>query len=154
MKKKNCQLLLDSNFSQLKFEITETQILTLENENVKNLKELMNLGIEISLDDFGTGYSSIRNMAFFPVSEVKIDKGFIDYIIEDEKMEKLVSLIIVTAHKLGYTVTAEGVEYKGQLNKLLEYSCDKIQGFYLAKPMSAQDIVEFIRYSNLNELSK
>ena len=108
------------------------------------MKELVKLGTTISLDDFGTGYSSNKNMAIFPISEIKIDKCFIDKLIEDKKVQVLVESTINIAHKLGYTVIAEGVEKKEQLDKLIELGCDKIQGFYISKPISGKDIVDFL----------
>lgn len=132
------------DFNKIKFEITETQILKLEKRNMRNLIELTKLGTSISLDDFGVGYSSLKNLAFFPVSELKIDKSFIDYININEKIEKLIYSIIFVAYKMGYKVTAEGVESKEQLDKLLKYGCDKIQGYYIGKPMRENDIVEFV----------
>lgn len=132
------------DFNKIKFEITETQILKSEKQNIRNLIELTKLGTSISLDDFGVGYSSLKNLTFFPITEIKIDKSFIDYLYKDEKIQKLIFLIILMAHNLGYKVTAEGVESKEQLDKLLEYGCDKIQGFYISKPISEKDIVEFV----------
>lgn len=133
------------NLSKIKFEITETQILELTEADIKKLEELIEAGLIISLDDFGSGYSSLRTLACFPISEIKIDKSFIDYLTIDKRMESLISSIISTAHKLGYKVTAEGVEHKEQFNKLLEYKCDRIQGYYIARPMPKEEIEIFIR---------
>lgn len=135
----------DIDFRQIKLEITETQILKLDEQRFKDLTELINLGVDIALDDFGEGYSSIKSLVFSPITEVKIDKIFIDYIHQDEKIQKLISSIIYTVHGLGYKVIAEGVEYKEQFDKLLEYGCDKIQGYYIERPIDEKKIVEFIK---------
>ncbi|QIB27100.1 putative bifunctional diguanylate cyclase/phosphodiesterase [Caloranaerobacter azorensis] len=137
------------DFSKIKFEITETQILKLEKRNMKRLMELTKMGAVISLDDFGVGYSSLKNLVFFPVSELKIDKSFIDNININKKIEKLISSILFMAYKMGYKVTAEGVERKEQLDKLLEYGCDKIQGYYIGKPMIESDIIEILQRSTI-----
>lgn len=134
----------DIDFRQIKLEITETQIFKLDEQRLKDLTELINLGVDIALDDFGEGYSSIKSLVFLPITEVKIDKIFIDYIHQDKKIQKLISSIIYAVHELGYKVIAEGVEYKEQFDKLLEYGCDKIQGFYISKPINEKDIVEFV----------
>ncbi len=116
---------------------------------MKRLMELTKMGAVISLDDFGVGYSSLKNLAFFPVSELKIDKSFIDHININKKIEKLISSILFVAYKMGYKVTAEGVERKEQLDKLLEYGCDKIQGYYIGKPMTESDIIEILQRSTI-----
>lgn len=134
----------DIDFRQIKLEITETQIFKFDEQRRKDLTELINLGVDIALDDFGEGYSSIKSFVFSPITEVKIDKIFIDYIHQDKKIQKLISSIIYTVHQLGHKVIAEGVEYKEQFDKLLEYGCDKIQGFYISKPINEKDIVEFV----------
>lgn len=135
----------DIDFRQIKLEITETQILKLDEQRFKDLIELINLGVDIALDDFGEGYSSIKSLVFSPITEVKIDKIFIHDIHQDEKIQKLISSIIYTVHRLGYKVIAEGVEYKEQFDKLLEYGCDKIQGYYIERPIDEKKIVEFIK---------
>lgn len=134
----------DIEFNQVKFEITETQMFESKKENIKHLKKLVKMGAIISLDDFGTGYSSNKNMAILPISEIKIDKCFIDNLKDDKKEQVLVKSAIVTAHELGYTVVAEGVEKKEQFDKLIELGCDKIQGFYIGKPMNENDIIDFL----------
>ncbi|SHK02805.1 diguanylate cyclase (GGDEF) domain-containing protein [Caminicella sporogenes DSM 14501] len=132
-------------FSKIKFEITETQIFKTEEKTVENLLEIMKLGTKISLDDFGAGYSSMKNMILIPCSEIKIDKIFIDYITKDTKIQNLIASIIHTAHRLGYDVIAEGVEYKEQYDKLLEYDCEKIQGYFISRPIGEKDIIKFIK---------
>ncbi len=132
-------------YSQIKFEITETQILKLAKENIQDLTELIKLGVDIVLDDFGEGYSSIKNLVFLPIKEMKIDKCFIDFIDRDEKVQKWVSLLIYFAHKVGIKVTAEGVERKEQFEKLVEYGCDKIQGYYFARPINEKEIVKLVK---------
>lgn len=128
------------NYNQIKFEITETQILSLEEENLRILKELKQLGVDISIDDFGEGYSSIKNMIFLPINEIKIDKKFVEYIHIDEKIELLVTSLILFAHKVGYKVTAEGVEYKEQFIKLVECGCDSIQGYFISRPIQQEEV--------------
>lgn len=133
------------DYKKIKFEITETQILTDKGEIVKFLDRMLKTGLDISLDDFGTGFSSIKNMILFPISEIKIDKSFSDKLLYDEKAEAIVESIIYAAKKSGYKVTAEGVETQTQFEKLIGMGCDKIQGYYISKPMSPEYITDFMR---------
>ncbi len=133
------------DYKKIKFEITETQILTDKGEIVKFLYRMLKSGLDISLDDFGTGFSSIKNMILFPISEIKIDKSFSDKLLYDEKTEAIIESIIYAAKKSGYKVTAEGVETQTQFEKLRGMGCDKIQGYYIGKPMSPEQITDFIR---------
>ncbi|TDT50275.1 putative bifunctional diguanylate cyclase/phosphodiesterase [Fonticella tunisiensis] len=135
----------DIDYRKIKFEITETQILTDEGGIVKFLGRMLKTGLDISLDDFGVGFSSIKNMILFPISEIKIDKSFTDKLLHDEKAEAIVESVIHAAKKLGYKVTAEGVETKRQFEKLKYMGCDKIQGYYISKPMPPEGIIAFIR---------
>jgi diguanylate cyclase (GGDEF)-like protein len=136
------------DYRQIKFEITETQIFQLAKENLQDLTELVKSGVDIVLDDFGVGYSSIKNLVFFPIKEMKIDKCFIDFIDRDEKVQKWVSLFISYAHMVGNKVVAEGVERKEQFEKLKEYGCDKIQGYYFARPIHEKEIVKLVKDHN------
>jgi diguanylate cyclase (GGDEF)-like protein len=137
------------DYRQIKFEITETQIFKLAKENFYDLTDIVKSGVDMVLDDFGVGYSSIKNLVFFPIKEMKIDKCFIDFIDQDEKVQKWVSLLISYAHMVGNKVVAEGVERKEQFDKLKEYGCDKIQGYYFARPMSETDIVKLVKEFDL-----
>jgi EAL domain-containing protein (putative c-di-GMP-specific phosphodiesterase class I) len=133
------------DYRKIKFEITETQILTDKGDIVEFLDRMLKTGLDISLDDFGTGFSSIKNMILFPISEIKIDKSFSDKILYDKKAEAIVESIIYAAKKSGYKVTAEGIETQTQFEKIRSMGCDKIQGYYIGKPMSPERIIDFMR---------
>jgi EAL domain-containing protein (putative c-di-GMP-specific phosphodiesterase class I) len=135
----------DIDYKQIKFEITETQILMDEERIVKFLGRMLKLGLDISLDDFGVGFSSIKNMVLFPISEIKIDKYFVDKLLHDEKTEIITESIIHAAKKAKYKLIAEGVETQEQFDKLKDMGFDKIQGYYISKPMPSEDITNFIR---------
>ncbi|TYP56138.1 putative bifunctional diguanylate cyclase/phosphodiesterase [Thermosediminibacter litoriperuensis] len=129
----------------IKFEITESQIMQAKEENIKKINRIRELGIKISLDDFGVGYSSMNYLTFLPIDEIKIDSSFIAPITEDNKMRVLVDSIIYLSHRLGYTVTAEGVENKEQLELLKEMSCDRIQGHLLSKSLGYDELETFLK---------
>ncbi|WP_276669138.1 bifunctional diguanylate cyclase/phosphodiesterase [Thalassolituus oleivorans] len=135
-----------SGISSLFISIEITENLLIEDlEQVKEtLQELQYEGISISLDDFGTGYSSLSILRHLPLDEIKIDKSFVDHIIEDETALKMVKNIIAIGRNYGTTVLAEGVETQGQLECLTTCGCDRFQGYYFSRPLSALALSEYI----------
>ncbi|KHF26732.1 Oxygen sensor protein DosP [Anoxybacillus sp. BCO1] len=107
---------------------------------VKTLERLKQLGFSIAVDDFGVSYSSLEYLNRFPIDEVKIDRSFIQNIINNEKSKEIVSAIISLAHKLRLTVTAEGVETEQQAQFLIEKQCEQLQGFYFSRPVSLEQL--------------
>ncbi|HSR61943.1 MAG TPA: EAL domain-containing protein, partial [Gammaproteobacteria bacterium] len=124
----------------LELEITETIIMMDLEENIKRLSAIRNRDIDISIDDFGTGYSSLRYMSKLPVTTLKIDRDFINGMIENENDRAIVSTIISLAHSLKLYVIAEGVETNEQKDLLKSLKCDYYQGFLYSKPIPFQDI--------------
>jgi diguanylate cyclase (GGDEF)-like protein len=131
----------------LELEVTENILMKNVNSNIDIMKQLSELGIRISIDDFGTGYSSFNYLKHFPVNVLKIDKSFIDDITNNAKDLAIVSAIILMAHSLNLTVVAEGVEEIEQLELLLDYKCDEIQGYYYSRPLPANEFVDFVKKS-------
>lgn len=119
---------------RISIEITETALMESFDKNCDKIKKLRNMGFQISLDDFGTGYSSLNYLREIPVTEIKIDKSFIDDICEDERQRMLTKAIINISHDLKLKVVAEGVETEEQLSVLQKMNCDYIQGYLLGKP--------------------
>jgi diguanylate cyclase (GGDEF)-like protein len=128
----------------VEFEITES--IFIENMVIATaaVDELHNLGVRIALDDFGTGYSSLNYLRTLPIDVLKIDKSFVDNIAENSGNANLLHDIITLVHNLGISVVAEGVETESQMQYLITYSCDIIQGFFLGKPMREKELIEFI----------
>jgi EAL domain-containing protein (putative c-di-GMP-specific phosphodiesterase class I) len=118
-------------------------------ENFKNsiriLKEIRDLGASIALDDFGTGYSSLGYLKNFPVTHVKIDRSFVADIETNERDATLVKSIISMAHGMGLKVTAEGVENEAQVDQLVQFGCDEMQGFLFSKPVSASEVTKLLQ---------
>ena len=96
------------------------------------------------MDDFGTGYSSLNLLRKLPLDFLKIDKSFVDEILEHESAKELVSKIVEIANSLGMGVVAEGVETQEQLEVLRTMGCTYAQGYLIAKPLPALEAVEFI----------
>lgn len=104
------------------------------------LEQLKALGICISIDDFGTGYSSLNYLKDFPIDYIKIDKSFVNEIMNDHNDAVIVKAIITLAHNLNLQVIAEGVETAEQLDFLKDYLCDVTQGYFFSKALPAQEI--------------
>ena len=130
--------------SCLNLEITEGVLLE-ANENIAHhLKLLRELGIQLSLDDFGTGYSSISYLHNFDLDYVKIDRSFVEDLTYESKQFQLCKSIITMAHSLDLKVIAEGVETEQQMSILTELKCDYAQGYYLGRPMIAEEMEKLI----------
>lgn len=131
--------------NQVELEITESILIDDFQEIMDKLVILKDIGVKISLDDFGTGYSSLSYLKGLPIDTLKIDKSFIDTVISDENTRIITESIIYMVKKLGYETIAEGVEEQEQYDYLYRIGCDNIQGFYLGKPMPAEEIENLLR---------
>ncbi|NWO02433.1 UNVERIFIED_ORG: PAS domain S-box-containing protein/diguanylate cyclase (GGDEF)-like protein [Idiomarina abyssalis] len=132
----------------VEFEITEGMVMSDPERAITMMENLSDMGVKLALDDFGTGYSSLSYLKRFPMNSLKIDKAFVDDITINDKDRNMVASIIAMAHNLGLKVVAEGVETKAQLQTLKSLKCEYIQGFYFAKPMPADALIEFIEQHN------
>ena len=132
--------------SKLEMEITEEHLAPTHQEQTikKTLKVLTDIGIKISIDDFGTGYSSLSQLKVMPISILKIDKSFIDYIPGNNENVAIIKSIISLAKNLKLHVVAEGVETLEQLTCLREYDCEIIQGYYFSKPVTHTEIEKLV----------
>ena len=126
-------------------EITETTLMRDTDGTVEILKELHDLGLNLSIDDFGTGYSSLSALQQFPIGTLKIDKSFIRDMTASKDAATIVSTIIDMAHSMNMYVVAEGVESQLQLDLLKILNCDYVQGLLFGEPMTAADYFELLR---------
>jgi len=134
--------------SLLELELTESAMMHDPEYAQRCLRELNQLGISFALDDFGTGFSSLSNLQHLPISLVKIDKSFVQELGQSADAEHIIRAIISLAHSLQISVVAEGVETEGQLEFLRQQHCDEIQGYYYARPMPWNDLVQFLNRQN------
>lgn len=133
--------------SRLELEITESMLA--DSAVVLNiLVELKALGVTISIDDFGTGYSSLSYLKRFPIDTLKIDQAFVRDVTNGGNDAALVRAIIAMARSLKLSVIAEGVETGEHADFLKQEGCDEMQGFYFARPMTAETATEFIKKLN------
>ncbi|MFT4111966.1 EAL domain-containing protein [Silvibacterium sp.] len=130
--------------SQLELEITEGVLLDDSSEAEETIRQLRTLGIQIAMDDFGTGYSSLGYLKRFPIDRLKIDRSFVTGMESTRNDLTLTEAVIKMGHSLNAQVTAEGVESAQQWQYLCEQGCDDAQGFHLARPMRAEQLLEFL----------
>ena len=130
--------------TRLKLEITETVFFEYQERALDMLNELRALGIDIDIDDFGTGYSNLSYLVRLPISTLKIDRSFVSPINEEGANTELVRTIISMAKNLDLKVIAEGIERASQLDALKELNCESGQGYLLCRPLSADELAEFI----------
>lgn len=123
------------NPSNVMLEITESVFASNYEEINKALGELRGLGIGIAIDDFGTGYSSFARQRELHADCIKIDKYFLDKLMELEPGKAIIGDIISFGHKLGHCIVAEGVEHEKQLQYLRRHGCDKAQGYLIGRPL-------------------
>jgi EAL domain-containing protein (putative c-di-GMP-specific phosphodiesterase class I) len=102
-------------------------------------------GIDVSLDDFGTGYSSLAALKDLPVDELKIDRSFVAGHEEEDASLSIIMAITHLAEGFGLRTVAEGVETGAQLERCREAGCHELQGYHLARPMSAADLAAQLR---------
>ncbi len=134
--------------SHLALEVTESALMDDPDAAIKALRMLQRMGISLSIDDFGTGYSSMAYLKQMPVSELKIDKAFVLELATNKDDEKIVKSTVDLAHNLGLSVVAEGVEDEAALSLLRHYQVEYAQGYHIARPMKAEDLVGWITNSD------
>lgn len=129
------------NPKYLEIELAEKTVMNDAKEALKILHAMKELGIVLSMDHFGVGYTSIRYLKQFPISNIKIDKSFINGVPNNPDDCAIVSAIIALGHVLSIEVVAEGVEAAEQVQFLSQANCDMVQGYFLSHPLPAQKIV-------------
>jgi len=128
----------------LELELTESILINNTEIVLATARRLKSLGVKLSIDDFGTGYSSLSYLKRFSVDKLKIDRSFIRDLIADPDDAAIVLAIIQMARNLGLKTIAEGVEDAKTLEWLRLFLCDQAQGYYFAKPMSADDFAAYL----------
>lgn len=143
-----------SNIDPSAFEVEITESVLMENteNSLLVLRKLNNMGVSIALDDFGTGYSSLSYLGKFPVNRIKIDQSFISNITTHEEDAKLAKVIVNMANSLGIPAIAEGVETAAQYEFIKAAGCSEAQGYFIAKPMSASDLIKFCQDDGIGTL--
>jgi EAL domain-containing protein (putative c-di-GMP-specific phosphodiesterase class I) len=129
----------------LELELTESIMIRNTERVLATVKRLKQKGFVFTIDDFGTGYSSLQYLKRFEVDKLKIDQSFVRDIIDDEDDAAIVRAIVQIAKGLGLKTIAEGVETAEIMGLLQQYQCDEVQGYYLARPMSASQFMTYLQ---------
>ena len=128
----------------LEIEITEsTAIMDLE-ESIRLLRDYKKLGVSVAIDDFGVGYSSLGHIKNLPIDKIKIDKSFVDNIVNSKGDRALVQAVMLIAENLNLQVIAEGVEYEEQFDTLKSLGVTQYQGYYFDEPLPLEKLIENI----------
>lgn len=125
---------------RLRLEITESGLMDDPTCSVALLHALREIGTPLSIDDFGTGYSSLAYLQKLPVSELKIDRSFIDKLDQSPGTQKLVRAMTEMGHGLDLMVTAEGVETDAEREAITRLGCDMMQGYLACKPLHGAEL--------------
>lgn len=122
-------------------EITEGIMIEDFGDVSRIIDRIKKLGFKISLDDFGSGYSSLSYLVKLNIDELKIDQSFVEQINTNDKIDKMIEMIVALSEHYRLNIVAEGVETKEQYEKLLEFGCHEIQGFYFSKPEAIETMI-------------
>jgi len=131
--------------SLLTLEITERVLTGDLSAVIRSMERLQRIGVRMSLDDFGTGWSSLLLLRRLPVAEVKLDRAFVDGVDGDSADTAVVQAVVELSRRLNLTMVAEGVERPSTLARLRDIGCDVVQGYLLAEPLKATDVVRWAR---------
>lgn len=131
------------NESHLSFEITEGDLVRDPAKAIEQLNAFQKQGFKVAIDDFGTGYSSMAYLQNLPINTLKIDKGFVLKLDSQQGDQNIVKTVINLAHSFNLSVVAEGVETLESLTLLKSWGCEFAQGYYICKPVAADQFVEW-----------
>ncbi len=147
------QLLSDHQLTANDFmlEITESAVMENPHQAIQVLEQFKSLGIDLSIDDFGTGYSSLSQLKSMPVDELKIDKSFILNLESNKDDQVIVQSTIQLGHNIGLRIVAEGVETQAAWHLLEQWGCDKLQGYFISRPVPADDFTAWYPHYQVSE---
>ena len=140
--------------TQLEMEITESCLVTDPERAARILEDISGRGVRIAVDDFGIGYSALSYFRRFAVDCLKVDKSFVQDSVSDAQTGELVKAIVAMGHSLHLDVVAEGVETAGQLGLVRGLGCNRLQGYYLSRPLEEEAFLRFLREGRVLELSQ
>ncbi|QPC46034.1 EAL domain-containing protein [Mangrovibacillus cuniculi] len=135
-------------------ELTESTMLQNIDRAIETLGKLKQLGVKVAIDDFGTGYSSLSYLKNLPISTLKVDKSFVQSLESGSADLAIVQSVITVAQGLNLETVAEGVETLEQQLLLEELNCSLAQGYYVAKPMPLDALLEWLKAYEISRLTK
>ena len=137
----------------LEIEITESTAIMDLDESINLINDYKKLGVTVAIDDFGIGYSSLGHLKNLPIDKIKIDKSFVDNIVNSKGDKALVQAVMLIAETLDLEVIAEGVEYEEQFELLKDLGVSLFQGYYFDEPLSFNSLTQNIE-KNVYKLNK
>jgi diguanylate cyclase (GGDEF)-like protein len=140
---------LSAKFLELEF--NESDVMKISTKTLFTLSNLSHLGVGLAIDNFGKGFSSFNYLKECSISRLKIDKSYVDSLMDEKNDESIIKSIVDIGTNMGISVIAEGIEVTEQDEIIKKNSCTKVQGYFYAKPMDA-DIFEFW-YKNYKKLN-
>jgi len=131
----------------IELELTESAVMSEPGKAINCIKQLHDIGVQVSIDDFGTGYTSMSQLKELLVTKIKIDRSFVTDMIMNHNDAVIVRTTVDLGHSLGFKVVAEGVEDQATWDRLEGLGCDSAQGFHMGRPLSPQAFAEWLRNS-------
>lgn len=131
----------------LEIEVAESIIIEYYDTAADKLDSLRRNGIKVALDNFGKGYSALNYLRRLPISSVKIDRSYADIVSFGEDSRMLAEFMLKTGKSAGLCVVCEGVETQEQFDYMKMHGCDKVQGYYISRPLPEKDAIEKLRQS-------
>ena len=140
--------------SNLLLEVTESRLMKDPKAQLDIFARIRLKNVGLSIDDFGTGYSTLAQLRDIPFDELKIDRGFVHGVHADSNIRAIFDANVKMAQQLGMTTVAEGVEDKNDWDFLCTSGCDIAQGYFIAKPMPASDLLTWERRNGMHALAR
>jgi predicted signal transduction protein with EAL and GGDEF domain len=131
--------------SCLQIELTERAVMDNVSDSIATLREIRAMGVRISLDDFGTGYSSLSYLSNLPLDKLKIDQSFIRSLDSKPASQTITDTIIAMGRSLNLEIVGEGIESESAMEYLRQHGCDQAQGYFLSKPLPANEFESWYR---------
>jgi len=128
----------------LKLELTESAVMENAESVIEMMKQIRDLGVQLSIDDFGTGYSSLSYLHRFPINTLKVDRSFVNSMEDGSENGEIVRTVIALAKTLRLNVVAEGIETIHQLHQLRILGCEYGQGYLFSRPVPVEDAERLI----------
>jgi EAL domain-containing protein (putative c-di-GMP-specific phosphodiesterase class I) len=133
----------------LELEVTEEVTLNDEEASLQTLKAIRDIGVGVAFDDFGTGYASLSSLQRYPLTTLKIDRGFIRDIQTSASDAAITRALVAMSREMRLDTIAEGIETEAQAAVLLAMGCAQGQGYLYGRPMPARDALDFYRQTHL-----
>jgi EAL domain-containing protein (putative c-di-GMP-specific phosphodiesterase class I) len=128
----------------LELELTEGMVMNDVEQAIAKMEKFNSMGVQLAIDDFGTGYSSLGYLKKFPISRLKIDKSFVNDLVNNRSDQAIVNSVIALGKNMSLEIVAEGIETTEQYDYLEKGGCDQGQGFLMGEPLSEADLASFL----------